>query len=111
MSSPTPTPVLSVRKLTVDLRGGEDTPENRLEQARALTALEVEAGALDGMLDEGAALAREAYAQAARVAVTAAAFQEAGRLYRRAWDLHLGHERETLPSAEGRSLMTSRFST
>jgi hypothetical protein len=40
----------------------EDTPENRLEQARALTALEVEAGALDGMLDEGAALAREATA-------------------------------------------------
>jgi hypothetical protein len=40
----------------------EDTPENRLEQARALTAIEVEAGALDGMLDEGAALAREATA-------------------------------------------------
>jgi hypothetical protein len=40
----------------------EDTPENRLEQAKALTALEVEAGALDGMLDEGAALAREATA-------------------------------------------------
>ena len=40
----------------------EDTPENRLEQARALTALEVETGALDGMLDEGAALAREATA-------------------------------------------------
>ena len=40
----------------------EDTPENRLEQARALTALEVEAGALDDMLDEGAALAREATA-------------------------------------------------
>ena len=39
-----------------------DTPENRLEQARALTAIEVEAGALDGMLDEGAALAREATA-------------------------------------------------
>jgi hypothetical protein len=37
-----------------------DTPENRLEQARALTALEVESGALDLMLDEGAALAREA---------------------------------------------------
>lgn len=40
----------------------EDTPENRLEQARALTVLEVEAGALDGMLDEGAALARDATA-------------------------------------------------
>ena len=40
----------------------EDTPENRLEQARALTALEVESGALDSMLDEGAALAREATA-------------------------------------------------
>jgi hypothetical protein len=40
----------------------EDTFENRLEQARALTAIEVEAGALDGMLDEGAALAREATA-------------------------------------------------
>jgi hypothetical protein len=40
----------------------EDTPENRLEQARALTALEVESGALDVMLDEGAALAREATA-------------------------------------------------
>jgi len=39
-----------------------DTPENRLEQARALTALEVESGALDDMLDEGAALAREATA-------------------------------------------------
>lgn len=39
-----------------------DTPQNRLEQARALTAIEVEAGALDGMLDEGAALAREATA-------------------------------------------------
>jgi hypothetical protein len=39
-----------------------DTPENRLEQARALTAIEVEAGALDGMLDEGAALARDATA-------------------------------------------------
>ncbi len=39
-----------------------DTPENRLEQARALTALEVESGALDAMLDEGAALAREATA-------------------------------------------------
>lgn len=39
-----------------------DTPENRLEQARALTAIEVESGALDGMLDEGAALAREATA-------------------------------------------------
>ena len=39
-----------------------DTPENRLEQARALTAIEVEVGALDGMLDEGAALAREATA-------------------------------------------------
>ena len=37
-----------------------DTPENRLEQARALTAIEVESGALDEMLDEGAALAREA---------------------------------------------------
>ena len=37
-----------------------DTPENRLEQARLLTALEVESGALDEMLDEGAALAREA---------------------------------------------------
>lgn len=40
----------------------EDSPENRLEQARALTALEVESGALDDMLDEGAALAREATA-------------------------------------------------
>ena len=39
-----------------------DTPENRLEQARALTAMEVETGALDGMLDEGAALARKATA-------------------------------------------------
>jgi len=39
-----------------------DTPENRLEQARALTALEVESGALDDMLDEGAALARQATA-------------------------------------------------
>lgn len=39
-----------------------DTPETRLELARALTAIEVEAGALDGMLDEGAALAREATA-------------------------------------------------
>ena len=39
-----------------------DTPGLRLEQARALTALEVESGALDGMLDEGAALAREATA-------------------------------------------------
>ena len=39
-----------------------DTPENRLEQARALTALEVESGALDDMLDEGAALARKATA-------------------------------------------------
>lgn len=39
-----------------------DTPENRLEQARLLTALEVESGALDEMLDEGAALAREATA-------------------------------------------------
>ncbi len=39
-----------------------DTPEARLEQARALTAIEVESGALDGMLDEGAALAREATA-------------------------------------------------
>ena len=38
----------------------DDTAENRLEQARALTALEVESGALDAMLDEGAALAREA---------------------------------------------------
>lgn len=37
-----------------------DTPENRLEQALALTALEVEAGALDAMLDQGAVLAREA---------------------------------------------------
>jgi hypothetical protein len=37
-----------------------DSPEARLEQARALTALEVESGALDAMLDEGAALAREA---------------------------------------------------
>lgn len=37
-----------------------DTPENRLLAARALTALEVESGALDEMLDEGAALAREA---------------------------------------------------
>ena len=39
-----------------------DTPEDRLEQARALTALEVESGALDDMLDEGAALARQATA-------------------------------------------------
>ena len=39
-----------------------DTPGLRLEQARALTALEVESGALDDMLDEGAALAREATA-------------------------------------------------
>ncbi len=39
-----------------------DSPEARLEQARALTALEVESGALDGMLDEGAALARQATA-------------------------------------------------
>lgn len=39
-----------------------DTPEARLEKARALTALEVESGALDAMLDEGAALAREATA-------------------------------------------------
>jgi len=39
-----------------------DSPEARLEQARALTALEVESGALDEMLDEGAALAREATA-------------------------------------------------
>ena len=39
-----------------------DTPELRLEQARALTALEVESGALDDMLDEGAALARDATA-------------------------------------------------
>ena len=39
-----------------------DTPEARLEQARALTALEVESGALDSMLDEGAALARQATA-------------------------------------------------
>jgi len=39
-----------------------DSPEARLEQARALTALEVESGALDAMLDEGAALAREATA-------------------------------------------------
>ncbi len=37
-----------------------DTQENRIVQARALTALEVESGALDDMLDEGAALAREA---------------------------------------------------
>lgn len=40
----------------------EDSPEARLEQARALTAVEVESGALDEMLDEGAALAREATA-------------------------------------------------
>ena len=40
----------------------ENSPESRLEQARALTALEVESGALDAMLDEGAALAREATA-------------------------------------------------
>ncbi len=40
----------------------EDTPENRLEQARALTAAEVASGALDDMLDEGAALATEATA-------------------------------------------------
>ena len=39
-----------------------DSPEARLEGARALTALEVESGALDDMLDEGAALAREATA-------------------------------------------------
>lgn len=39
-----------------------DTPGLRLEQARALTALEVKSGALDAMLDEGAALAREATA-------------------------------------------------
>ena len=39
-----------------------DSPEARLEQARALTAIEVESGALDDMLDEGAALAREATA-------------------------------------------------
>lgn len=39
-----------------------DSPEARLDQARALTALEVESGALDGMLDEGAALARDATA-------------------------------------------------
>ncbi|MDH3813164.1 MAG: DUF2059 domain-containing protein [Acidobacteriota bacterium] len=39
-----------------------DSPEARLEQARALTALEVKSGALDDMLDEGAALAREATA-------------------------------------------------
>ena len=39
-----------------------DSPETRLEQARALTALEVESGALDAMLDEGAALARQATA-------------------------------------------------
>lgn len=39
-----------------------DTPGLRLEQARALTALEVESGALDEMLDEGAALARDATA-------------------------------------------------
>jgi len=39
-----------------------DSPEARLEQARALTALEVQSGALDDMLDEGAALAREATA-------------------------------------------------
>ena len=39
-----------------------DSPEARLELARALTAIEVESGALDDMLDEGAALAREATA-------------------------------------------------
>jgi len=39
-----------------------DSPEARLEQALALTAIEVESGALDDMLDEGAALAREATA-------------------------------------------------
>jgi hypothetical protein len=39
-----------------------DSPEARLEQARALTALEVKSGALDAILDEGAALAREATA-------------------------------------------------
>jgi hypothetical protein len=38
----------------------ENSPESRLEQARALTALEVKSGALDAMLDEGAVLAREA---------------------------------------------------
>ena len=40
----------------------EDSPEARLDQARALTAAEVASGALDSMLDEGAALAREATA-------------------------------------------------
>ena len=39
-----------------------DSPEARLEQARALTAIEMESGALGDMLDEGAALAREATA-------------------------------------------------
>lgn len=39
-----------------------DSPEARLEQARTLTAIEVESGALEDMLDEGAALAREATA-------------------------------------------------
>lgn len=39
-----------------------DSPEARLEQAHALTAVEVESGALDAVLDEGAALAREATA-------------------------------------------------
>ena len=39
-----------------------DTPEARFDLARELAAIEVEAGALDGMLDEGAALAREATA-------------------------------------------------
>lgn len=39
-----------------------DSPEARIDQARALTAIEVESGALDSMLDEGAALAREATA-------------------------------------------------
>lgn len=37
-----------------------DTAEARLERASALTVLEVETGALDEMLDEGAALARDA---------------------------------------------------
>lgn len=39
-----------------------DSPEARLEQARAITTIEVESGALDDMLDEGAALARQATA-------------------------------------------------
>ena len=39
-----------------------DSPKARLELAHALTSLEVESGALDDMLDDGAALARDATA-------------------------------------------------